>query len=332
MKGLFVTAPEKLELLEIPIPEPGPYEALVKTEACAICNSTDTKIIHGKFVSGTWPVLLGHEAVGKIVKQGAKVKSFHIGDRVLRGTLPDSQVPFAGGRSCWGGFVEYNLVTDVWSQEGKDYQTWPHPQQIVPASIDPIHATALITLKENLSVVTRFDVVGKTLAIVGTGPVAQAMALFARILGANEIVVFGRHSTWEDRFVKFGVDGLVSGDQVPAKIQHILDHGGFDRVLEAVGSREALSRCIELAGTRGKVGVYGIPPEDNPYRNSDLANPIVTTAAVAEAEVHGRLLEMVQKGQIDLSDWVSLSLPWIDYQEGFNQVWDRKANKVVLTF
>lgn len=84
MKGLFVTAPGKMDILEIPTPEPGPFEALVKTEACAICNSTDTKVIHGKFVSGTWPVLLGHETVGRIVKLGEQVRSFKVGPGITR--------------------------------------------------------------------------------------------------------------------------------------------------------------------------------------------------------------------------------------------------------
>lgn len=332
MKGLFAVAPGKLEVLELPQPEPGPYEALVQTEACAICNSTDTKLIHGQFFSGTWPILLGHESVGRVVKLGEGVRNFRVGDRVLRGSLADAQVPFPGGRSCWGGFAEYNLVTDVWARDGAEYNAWPHPQQVVPSHIGPIHAAALITLKENLSFISNFDVVGRSVAIVGTGPVAQAMALFARLLGAKQVVVFGRHERWRERFLALGADAYVVYDDLPCRVQVVLDRGGFERVIEAVGSRAALARCIELAGARGRVGVYGIPPEDEPYDEADAAHPQVSWPKVAEAEVHDLILEMIARGQVNLADWVSLALPWQEFRRGFEMIWNKEANKVVLTF
>ncbi len=318
--------------MEMPVPRPGPYEALVKTEASAICNSTDSKVLHGEFFSGTWPVLLGHETVGRIVKLGEGVRSFKVGDQVLRGTLADSHVPFTGGRSCWGGFVEYNLVTDVWAKAGAGYNAWPHPQQIVPSSISPVDATLLITLKENLSVVSNFDVIGHKLAIVGTGPVAQAMTLFAHLLGAKAVVVYGRNPAWRERFIKLGADAYQTGKERPASVGKGVMAEGFERVLEAVGSRAALSQCIELANPVGKVGIYGIPSEGEPYAENDLKNPMVSTPKVAEAEVHAQILNMIDKGQVNLADWVSQVLPWEEYALGFERVWRKEANKVVLTF
>ena len=102
-------------------------------EACAICNSTDHKLMAGEFFSGTFPMLLGHESVGRVVQVGERVRSFRVGDRVLRSTLRDGHVPYPGGRSRWGGFVEKAIVTDVWAEKGLPYNAFPHPQQIVPA-------------------------------------------------------------------------------------------------------------------------------------------------------------------------------------------------------
>jgi NADPH:quinone reductase-like Zn-dependent oxidoreductase len=128
MKGIFVIDIDQTEIRELPEPEIGPYEALVQVEACGICNSTDWKIIEGEFVSGSFPILLGHESVGRVIR---------VGDRVLRSTLRDEHMPFPGGRSCWGGYVERAIVTDVWAQEGQEYGGFPHPQQIVPSHIPP---------------------------------------------------------------------------------------------------------------------------------------------------------------------------------------------------
>ena len=131
MKGIFVVDKNKIDILDLPEPELKPYEALVQVEACAICNSTDWKLIEGEFFRGNYPMLLGHESVGRVIRIGEKVRSYRVGDRVLRSTLRDEHIPFQGGRSCWGGFVEKAIVVDVWAEQGLTYNTFAHPQQIV---------------------------------------------------------------------------------------------------------------------------------------------------------------------------------------------------------
>lgn len=324
MQGLFVVQAGQLTIDELPQPTPGPYEALVKTEACAICNSTDTKLIQGEFFAGTWPLLLGHETVGRIVALGDQVKNFKVGQRVLRGNLTDRHVEKPGGRSCWGGFAEYTLVTDVWARDNRTYQAGVHPQQVVPDGIDPTHATALIMLKENLNVINQGDVVGRTVAIVGTGPAAQSMTLFARLVGAKSIVVFGRNSQHAARFAALGADNYVTDDESVA--------GGFERVFEAVGSQAALARCLALAAPTGKVSVYGVAPQSEPFAEADMQDPRVYTPRVSEAAAHDQLLGLIDQHQLDLADWISHVLPWQAYQNAFDLIWSKTANKVVLTF
>lgn len=332
MKGLFVLQPGQLAIEELPQPVPGPFQALVKTEACAICNSTDTKLIYGEFFPGTWPLLLGHETVGRIVAVGDKVRNFKLGDRVLRGNISDQQVGVPSGRSCWGGFAEYTLVTDVWARDEKPYRPESHAQQVVPESITPVQATALIMLKENLSLLHNSDVAGRTVAIVGTGPAAQSETIFARELGAKTVVVFGRSNRQEARLRALGADAYVVGDEKPEAVRAVMAQGGFDRVIEAVGSREALTRCLELVSADGKVCVYGIPPESEPYDPAGQSDPRVIWPKVAEAEANEQLLQLVAKGEVRLDEWISHVLPWQEFQQGFDLVWDKVANKVVLTF
>jgi threonine dehydrogenase-like Zn-dependent dehydrogenase len=332
MRGLFATAAGKLDILQLPIPEPGPYQALLKTEACGICNSTDKKLLYGQFCEGSWPLLLGHEDVGRVVKLGAGVRNYALGDLVLRGTLLDEHVPYPGGRSCWGGFAEYNLVTDVWARDGLPCAPTTHPQQVVPAGIDAVEATALITLKENLSFVRRCDVVGRTVAIVGTGPVGQAMTLFAKREGARYIAVFGRREQWRVRFEALGADVYVAGDDWPRSVRELLHSGGFERALEAVGSREALAQCVRLVGARGLACVYGVAPSDEPHDADLRKQPNVTEPAVLEAEVHEMILPMVASGQIVLKEWVDVALPLEQYERAFELVWSKQVSKAVITF
>ncbi|MGE5223842.1 MAG: zinc-dependent alcohol dehydrogenase [Omnitrophica WOR_2 bacterium] len=333
MKGLFITDRNNLEVLELPEPKLGPYEALVQVEACGICNSTDWKLIEGEFVSGSFPVLLGHESVGRVIRKGRNVRNFREGDRVLRSTLRDEHVPFRGGRSCWGGFVEKAIVTDVWAEKNLAYNAFPHPQQVVPPDIPPDQATLLITLKETLSCLENTGVqTGQSLAITGSGPVAQALTCFARLAGISPLVVFGRQPDRGPLFTRLGADAYNVGDSYSPEVQDILRRGGFDRVIEAVGSRAALTRSLKLAGKKGKVNLYGIAPESEPYLPVESHDPRVFRSKVAEAEVHDRLLGWIAEGKIRLADWISRSLPWTDYRQGFEMVRNKSANKVVLLF
>jgi threonine dehydrogenase-like Zn-dependent dehydrogenase len=340
MRGIFVTAVNETAILELPEPETGPYEALVEVEACGICNSTDWKIIEGEFQGGTFPILLGHESVGRVIRTGERVRSFQVGDRVLRSNLRDEHVPYPGGRSRWGGFVERAIVTDVWSERGAPYNAFPHPQQIVPPEIPPAEAVALITLKETISCLGRSEVgPGQSLAIVGSGPVAQALVHVAKLSGIGPVVAIGRRPRWAADFARLGADAYVAAgegplemDQVPPAVRAILEASGFDRAIEAVGSPAALARCMEVVRPEGRINVYGVAPASAPYPEEAMADPRVYRSRVMEAEAHEQLLEWVREGKVRLADWISHTMRWTEYERGFEMVQDKRATKVALRF
>ena len=146
MKGLFIVKKNVLEFLECAEPVLEPYECLVKVEACGICNSTDLKIAEGRFKQGPFPILLGHESVGQIIKLGEKVTSFKEGDLVLRPRLYDKNLSIPG---CvrFGGFSQFAVVTDVWAKQHMPYNSFPHPQQKLPKDIKVSYAAALVTFE-----------------------------------------------------------------------------------------------------------------------------------------------------------------------------------------
>jgi threonine dehydrogenase-like Zn-dependent dehydrogenase len=335
MRAIVAVAPGSVSLIDLPIPAIGPYEALVKVEACGICNGTDIKLIDGEFLPGPFPSAIGHESVGVVVKAGEKVRSFRLGDRVLRPLLYDSHVP--DGRSTWGGMSEYGIVIDAIAirQDGADVQVhWAAPkQQVVPASISPAHAAAMITLKETLQVLRVFGVGnGKPVAILGTGPVAQAYCFFSKMLGASPVAVFGRRPVYANRFRALGADTYVTGDDYPVLVRDRIARGGFGQVIEAVGSPEALKRCLELAGSTGQVRVYGIAPVSHSWNEVDLSDSRVQRMGAKEDQVHDEMLSLVAQEMVVLSDWVSHVMPVRDFVRGFEIVRSKQASKLVLTF
>ena len=331
MKGIFVVEKNQLGFLDIPEPVPGPFDALVEVLCCGVCNSTDRKILEGEFQRGTYPILLGHESVGRVVAVGEKVKHFQVGQLVLRSWLRDEHIAIPGGRSRWGGFAEKAIVTDLWAQEGVAYREIAHKQQVVPAAVDPVEAVAMITLKETISCLRSTAVgPGQSLAIVGTGPVAQALTMFASLYGISPIVVFGRNPEWRRMFLNLGADDYASEGEPSPSVVEILSGGGFDRAIEAVGSRAALSRCLLVTKPEGRINVYGVAPESEPYLDADMDDPRTHRPRVLEAEAHEELIDWIGTGKVDLSDWISDVLPWEEFSRGFERVKEKRSNKLVL--
>ncbi len=333
MRALLALTPGVLGLEELPVPRYGEYEALVQMSACAICNSTDHKLLMNEFFPGIFPVALGHEVIGQVVEVGAKVKSFKPGDRVFRQRLRDTDVP--GGRSCWGGFAEYGVVEDLWAKEGIPYgnAALPHDQQKLLLDVPPPQASAMVTLMETLDCLMTCRVGnGMNVAVVGSGPVAQAFTLFARLLGARHVYAFGRRDVYSDRFT--GVcraNGYVVGDDYPAPVEKIISNGGFDVVMEAVGSVAALNRCLALAGANGSVCIYGIPPASTPYQSEQTERPGIQWVGAMEGRAQRRLVQFIESRAVHLDDWVSHVLPLEQYQQAFDLVSSKEGSKVVLT-
>ena len=95
----------------VPIPEPGDYEMLVKVHACGFCSGTDFHIINGRMTKKErffgFPTILGHEGAGEVVKLGKKVRNYKLGDRFIH---PNLRPEVGNGYTkTFGGMAEYGL-------------------------------------------------------------------------------------------------------------------------------------------------------------------------------------------------------------------------------
>ncbi len=341
MKGLIVPELGKLQLVhDIPEPVIGPYDALVDVVSCGICNGTDTKVIEGHFKGfDTYPCVLGHEACGKIIAVGEKVRNYKVGDYVLRAKLRDSEKYFHG----WGGFSEYAMVTDYFArvEDGEKNVPLSHmAEQVVPPDIDPAKAMMIITLKEVFSALLRFGVQeGMHVIINGCGPVGQAMVRFCKLLGVAGLIVSDLD---EDRLQKaryLGADVLIN----PAKQDLIstvkgIYPQGVDLFIDAVGINSLINTGFQVINFNGKVCVYGISPktcteidwEKAPY--NWCLQFVQKPTFPEEYAVHNRVVEFVRSGAINLDDFVSHILPVEEFEKGFELTRSKKAMKVALTF
>ena len=323
MKALAIIKKGKLDLIDLEIPEIGEYEALTEMEACAYCNSTDHKLIVSEFFPGSFPSILGHEVISTVIKVGSKVKNFKVGDRVFRQRLTDDMVP--GGRSNWGGFSEYGVVIDRWAQEGVEHdpQKYPYDQQKLLIDVSAPEATTMITLMECLDCVKSSGAKpGKNIAIIGSGPVAQSMATFAKLLGADYVAAVGRRDVHKKRFMEIA--------KIDEYVTDISSLPKFDIVIEAVGSKDALETALKIVKDNGEVCIYGIAAESEPYPVEYTSDPRVKSIGGVEGRAQAELVEYIKNNKINLADWYDVVMPMSDFQKGYDLYMSGGAYKVVL--
>lgn len=342
MRGLVADGKGNVTLrYDIPVPSVSDYTAVVKTIACGICNGTDVKLMEGHLKDyDTYPAVLGHESVGRVLETGKKVISYKQGDLVLRSGLDDMSPLY---HSLWGSFGEYGRITDyrAMARDGvAEADINDISQQVIPAEIDPVDGVMIITLKEVCAAVKRLGVgPGDCVAVSGCGPVGLALVKFCKLAGASFVALSGHHDERLEMARNLGADlalnsmresfGEVLKKRLPQKLDFYID---------AVGRCGILSEALGLIKGDGVIGVYGIGLEEDrgiswgkgPYNFK--IHSVQWPVPEIEASVHDEVIRYIREGDIDLKDFVTHRLPIEEYEKGFELIKSRKCLKVSLYY
>jgi len=341
MKGIVVEKPGTVVLKDdIPRPELSPYGVITQTLACGICNGTDLKIIDGHFKGfDTYPAVLGHESVGRVVEVGKKVRAFKRGDHVLR-TLLMKPGRYASG---WGSFSEFNEAFDyqaMLEDRVPEINEYFIAQQVLPPDIDPVKGNMVITFKEVITGLTSFGVQeGQSLMINGCGPVGLSMVRLARTLGVKRIIASDLDPARLAMAGELGAEVLLNPamDDLEARVRG-LDKDGLELFIDAVGVNKLLNLGLKLVKFNGKVCVYGISPVNSSEIDWQKAPYNWTVQFVqwpnvkTEATLHERVIEYVRRGVLNLDFFVTHTLPYQEFQAGLDLVKSKKGLKVALSF
>jgi 2-desacetyl-2-hydroxyethyl bacteriochlorophyllide A dehydrogenase len=342
MRAAIVPEPGRLEVVDLPEPAYGDYEALVEILTCSICSGTDTHILYDQFPMRAYPCVLGHESIGRVLACGAKVRNYKPGDLVLRPTAVRPGEKLGGFNSMFGGFAEFGIVADA-AAIIADAPRGPTPrlpafasaQQVVPPDFDPDLAGALITFKETLSFLQRLGVqAGRSLLILGSGTVGLSFTLAAKLIGAYPVIVTGRRAEALQAARNFGADAVVNvaEEELAAAVKSHNRGLGVDYAVEAVGDWNVLQSGIRALGDGGQIGIYGVAPD----RVATLdwsgtpGNWALRFVQPKEADVHQQVLDQMRLGFLDLTHFVTHRIPFSEIQEGFDLVRNKQAIKVSM--
>jgi 2-desacetyl-2-hydroxyethyl bacteriochlorophyllide A dehydrogenase len=282
MKAWVLGNPEELTLVEKPVPQPGPAEVLVRVDAIAVC-ATDIEIIrHGlpAMVDGGLPFnrgfTPGHEYMGTVVRLGASVDEFEIGDRIAvevhagcgrcqrcREGMYTACLNYgypkkghrANGFSTDGGFAEY-AVNSV--------NTMVH----VPDDMTDEEATLIVTAGTamyGLDVMAGI-IAGEGVVVIGPGPIGLMGVGVAKALGAQPVILTGTRDNRLKIGRELGADHVINvrNENVVETVKQLNGGKGVDYVVECSGAPNAVNEAIHMVNRGGKVCLAAFPHEKTP--------------------------------------------------------------------
>ncbi|MHB0876267.1 MAG: zinc-dependent alcohol dehydrogenase [Anaerolineae bacterium] len=337
MKAAIVRELGAVALEDIPEPVPNEYQAVAKVLCWATCNSTDSRVVRGSMGWDTpLPTILGHETVGRVVAVGPKVRHYEVGDVLLRVTAVYPGTTMAGYSSALGSFTEIGLATDTdaMKEDGLDTtgMVITHfSHQKVPAAMDPADAAMIINLRESLSWIGQMGVEGKSVLVVGDGPVGQGFVQSASAGGAGQVIFAGHHEERLDVGHRVGADHVVNSRQVDlgAAVRAIAGADGVDVLIECTGDQRLLADCLSVVKADGKVAAYGSPkiPPTGPKPKDRRILRISTD----EAGYHDQVLRLIEAGRINPRLFWSDRMPYTEIGEAIARIGARRTvGKVVM--
>lgn len=345
MKAVAVVKPNQMQMVDIPEPHPGPYQARIRTEAACLCNATDRKLIEGHFPGvETYPLILGHETVGIVEAVGEKVRSFKVGDRVIGGLMLDTTDPaYASG---WGGFSEYLLAGDhpAMQEDGvadaaHGYYEVYEIMRSVPPDISLEAAVLLCTWREVLAAFGDFNLQpGDDILVFGAGPVGLSFVKFARLLGLGYVGCVEFFPEKRQKAIEMGADGAFEPefDRLAALVQRLGKR--FDAIIDAVGREGIINMSLPLIKMAGAVCVYGVidtpavrlEMNRGPYNFNLYIHQWPTRSR--ESAAQEPLCEWIRQGKLHQDEFLSAEYPIEQVVEAFEQSKTGKPIKTLLRF
>jgi threonine 3-dehydrogenase len=350
MKAVVKTKPQPgAEYIDVDTPKIGADQVLVKVRATSICG-TDVHIYkwdawsQGRIGEKRLPQILGHEVAGDVVEVGSSVKKVKVGDYISAEThipckaciqcLTGQEHICANlsilGVDCNGAFAEFFAVPES--------VCWINDRAISPefATVqEPLgNATYAVLGEDN-------DVAGKTMAIVGDGPIALFAVGVARVAGVTKIFLVGKYDINMEIGKRMGADfTLYANKQDIDRVKFVKDNTygfGADIVLDMAGSPQALDEGFKMLRKGGRFTAFGIAAESPTL--VDYNNGIVFKGAQVHG-INGRLMfdtwfrvrNLLASGRLDISPVITHMFTLADFDKGFVEMMTRprRSAKVVL--
>ena len=263
MKAALRQGPDRVECVELPRPEPGENEVLIRVEAVGICGSDLNRVSSPE---ERWDrIVLGHELAGVIEELGPGVHGPQPGDRVVAAPLVpnhDSDWSLRGLHSLGD---DYSFIGSRRHGGMAEYVTVPTRNLVsVPDSLDIETAALLEPVTVCLHPILRLgNLLGESVLIIGAGAIGLLACRIFRAMGARTVIVSDVVPEKLSAARHLGADRTVdvSRESLPEAVRD-LPGGGPAVVFESSGANPAKRDAVAAARPRGTVLLVGTTPQD----------------------------------------------------------------------
>jgi threonine dehydrogenase-like Zn-dependent dehydrogenase len=318
-----------------------PTDALVRVTRACICGSD------------LWPYnqmehtetgqRMGHEFIGVVDAVGSDVRAVKVGDVVV--------APFAWSDGtcvfCHEGLHTSCLHGGWWARDGIDGgqgEAVRVPQAdgtlvVLPVGPDDALMPSLLTLSDVMGTGHHAALAakvgpGKTVAVVGDGAVGLCGVIAARRLGAEQIILLGRHADRIALAREFGATDVVSerGDEAVERVRELTDGSGAHSVLECVGHEQSIVTALGIARPGGAVGRVGLPQQEAiPTTLTTFFDNVTIGGGPAPARAYiEELLPDVLAGRIEPGRVFDRVTNLDGVPDGYRAMNEREAIKVLI--
>ena len=340
MKALLLSSYRHLEVTDLPTPEVGADEVLVRVAACGICGS-DVHGYDGSSGRRIPPLVMGHEAAGVVEAVGSAVRSFAQGERVTF----DSTVYCGECANCKRGDVNLCDRREVLGVSCGDYRRAGAFAEFVavpartcyrlPENLEFAEAAML----EAVSVAIHAVKLGQAAAndttlVIGAGTIGILTLQTLRAAGSKRVFVTDVDQQRMTLAKQLGAaEVLLSDSTLQESILQLTNGEGVDVSLEAVGRNETVAAAIDATRKGGTVVLIGnITPQVTIHLQKIVSRQIRLQGSCASAGEYPQAIKWMASGAIDVKPLISAVAPLEEGAQWFERLYAREPNllKVVL--
>jgi L-iditol 2-dehydrogenase len=343
MYAAVLEAQDKLVVQEMARPLIDDDSALLQVESVAICGS-DVRILHHGNPRVVPPAIMGHEAAGIIVETGKNVRRVHEGDRIALGAdVPCGQcswcrnglgnncpINYAVGYQISGAFTQYMALNRMLLEEGP-VTLFSEKLSFDEAALAEPLACAINGLELcSMSL-------GKTVAIIGMGPIGCMMIDLARVMGATKVIAAQRSRGRMELARQYEADVYIATEEedLVERCSEETNGEGPDVVVTTCGSIESHEQAIDMVAHRGYVNLFGGLAKDTRPLNV-LSNTIhykecfVTGSHGSTPRQHAMAVELIEAGMVRVNPLITHRFPLTRIHDAFEAMESRQGMKIIV--
>ncbi|MGE7760580.1 L-threonine 3-dehydrogenase [Peribacillus sp. NPDC097895] len=323
----------------VDIPDIREDEVLIRVNMTSICGTDIHIFTWDKWSQGRVnpPYVFGHELAGEVVEIGASVNNVSVGDYVSA----ETHIVCGACRQCLTGQFHICKNTSIIGLDTQgcfaEYVALPAKNLwINPIDMPPDIATIQEPMGNAVHSVLAGDVLGKTVAIIGCGPIGLMAVAVAKAAGADKVIALDINDYRLQLAKKMGATHLIhSMKQNPLEItKGLTNTDGVDVVCEMSGNPAAIEQGFKMATNGGRISILSLPAQPVTLNiTEDIVFKGLTVQGITGRKMFStwqQVSSLLGSGKVDVKPMITHRFSLSDFEKGFDLMIKGQCGKVLL--